>query len=157
MKCGYSINTAQNAVALTAAATRSVLGVRANAAFGVDLQKWGVGFDGSAAATGVGVELCYATFATNPPGTNSTALTPTQIYGRVLAHGVTAARHWTAEPTVLTVIDEKFISPGGGWFEWGVPLGQTPDSAFSEGFVIRLTTATGVTPDYRAAMLFERC
>lgn len=155
-KCGYSVTTGASS-ALTASATRTVLGVRANAAFGVDLTKWGVGFDGSAAATGIGVELCYATFATNPPGTNSTSETPIQLYGRVLTHGFTAASHWTAEPTVVTVIDEKFISPGGGWFEWAIPLGQTPDSAFSEGFAIRLTTASGVTPNYKAALWFERC
>jgi hypothetical protein len=155
-KCGYSVVTGAD-TALTASATRSVLGVRGNAAFGIDLQKWAVGFDGSAAAAGISVELCYATFATNAPGTNSTSETPVQIYGRALTHGVTAASHWTAEPTALTVIDEKFISPGGGWFEWAIPLGQTPDSAFSEGFVIRLITDAGVTPNYRAAMWYERC
>lgn len=155
-KCGYTVTTGAS-TALTASATSTKLGVQANAAFGVDLTKWGVGFDGSAAAAGVGVELCYATFATNAPGTNSTTVTPVQIYGRPLTHGVTAARQWTTEPTVLTVIDEKFISPGGGWFEWAIPLGQTPDSAFSQGFAIRLTTGSGVTVNYKAALWFERC
>lgn len=155
-KTGYKITT-ETVRALTASATRTVLGVKSNAAFGVDLNKWGVGFDGSAAAGGVGVELCYATFGANAPGTASTSVTPVQIYGRPLTHGITAATHWTTEPTALTVIDEKFISPGGGWFEWAIPLGQTPDTALGEGFAIRLITPASVTVNYRAAMWFERC
>src|SRR5687768_9151857 len=85
-KAGYSIVTGA-AVALSAATAKSVLGVRGNAAFGIDLKKFSVAFDGtSATATPVLVEICYATFATNAPGTNSTSVTPTQNYGRTIAH-----------------------------------------------------------------------
>jgi hypothetical protein len=154
-KTGYSVTTGA-AQALTAGVPRTVLGIKSNAAFGVDIQKWAVGFDGSTAGAGIGVELCYCTWATNAPGTASTSVTPAQIYGRALTHGITAARHWTTEPTNLTVIDEKYISPGGGWFEWAIPLGQTVDSALGEGFAIRLTTPAGVTPNYKAAFLYER-
>ena len=98
---GYAVNTGQAAQALTASVARTILGVRAGTAFGIQVKKWAVGFDGSAAAAGIGVELVSATFATNAPGTNSSSVTPEQIYGRTLAHGLTAARHWTTEPTVL--------------------------------------------------------
>jgi hypothetical protein len=156
-KAGYSIVAGVD-VALTAATARSILGVRGNAAFGVDLLYAAVAFDasGSSAPTNepVLVELCYCTFATNPPGTASTSVTPTQRYGRVLTHGFTAARAWTTEPTVLTVVDEFLVHPQAGFKEW-VPLGVTPDSAFSEGFVIRCTAPNAVNA--RATMLFERC
>lgn len=156
-KAGYSIVTGAE-VALSAATTKSVLGVRANAAFGLDLLLVQIGFLASGtSAPGfepVLVEVCYCTFATNPPGTNSTSVTPVQNYGRVLTHGVTAARNWTAEPTVLTVIDEFAVHPQSGYKEWR-PLGATPDSAFSEGFVIRCNSDNAVS--LRAAMLVERC
>ena len=144
-KAGYSVVTS-GAVALAAAATKSVLGVRSNGAFGLDLKKLRYGFDGTTATFApVLLELCHATFATNQPGTQSTSLTPVQLYGRAIVHGVTAAKNCTAEPTILTVIEEEFLTPNGGalWYDW--PLGDTPDCDVNQGFVLRATTAAGVT------------
>lgn len=156
-KAGYSVVTG-GAVALSANATKSVFGVLSNAAFGLDLKKIRYGFDGvTASFAPILVELCVATFATNPPGTNSTSLTPQQIYGRTIAHGITAAKNWTAEPTVLTVIEEELLTPNGGTIWYDFPLGDTPDCAVSNGFVLRMTTAAGVTANARATMTLERC
>jgi hypothetical protein len=131
-------------VTLAAATVKSVLGIRAGAAFGIQLKAWGVSFDGvTAAAEPVLVELCYATFATNPPATNSTTETPVQASGRVLTHGMTAASNWTSEPTVLTVLDELRVHPQTGYKEL-VPLGDEPDTALNQGFVLRCTAAAGV-------------
>ena len=105
MKTGYSA-PAGGSVALVAATPKSVIGIRGNAAFGVDFLGFRISFDGvTAAAVPVLYQLCYATFATNPPGTNSTSITVNTIYGRAVVSGMTAARDWSAEPTVLTVID----------------------------------------------------
>jgi hypothetical protein len=91
MKTGYGINS-QGAVALSAATARSILGVKGNAAFGVDWLGYRIGFDGvTASAVPVLVELCYCTFATNSPGTNSTSVTVDTLYGRAIASGFTAA------------------------------------------------------------------
>lgn len=156
-KAGYSAVTA-GAVSLSAAATKSVIGVKSGAAFGLDLKKIRYGFDGvTASHAPVLVELCYATFVTNPPGTNSTSLTPQQLYGRVIAHGVTAAKNWSAEPTVLTVIEEELLTPNGGVLWYDFPLGDTPDCAVDHGFVLRMTTAASVNPNTRATMVWERC
>lgn len=153
-KAGYSAATGA-AVALSAATAKSVLGVKSGAAFGVDLKKIRVSFDGvTASAVPVLVELCYATFATNAPGTNSTSVTPAQVYGRVIAHGVTAARTWTTEPTVLTVLDEWLLTPNGGLALYDIPLGDTPDSAVAEGFTVRLTAPA--TVNARATLWWER-
>lgn len=142
------------AVALVAATAKSILGVKANAASGVLLKEATVSFDGvTAGAVPVLVELCYATFATNGPGTSSTSVTPVQLGGRVLAHGVTAARAWTAEPTVLTVLTEKLIHPQAGVIEQ-IPLGDEPDTAFAEGFVIRCTAPAVV--NVRGTLKFGR-
>jgi hypothetical protein len=155
-KAGYSVVTLAD-VALVAATAKTILGIKSGAAFGLDMLGQAVGFDqsGSAAPTNepVLVEVCYATFATNSPGTASTTVTPAQRYGRVIAHGTTAARAWTTEPTVLTVIDEFLVHPQAGFKEW-IPLGVTADCALSEGFVIRCTAPNAVNA--RAKFDFER-
>lgn len=152
MKCGYSVPTTA-AVALAAATAKSILGVRGNAAFGIDLKKLRVGFDGvTASAVPVLVELCYATFATNPPGTNSTSRTPAQSYGRQVAHGVTAASAWSAEPTALTVVEEYLLTPNGGLVLEDFPEGY--DSAVSEGYLIRCTAPAVV--NVRGTLWWER-
>jgi hypothetical protein len=154
VKVGYVTST-ESAVALAAATAKSILGVRGNAAFGVDLLGFRVGFDGvTASAVPVVVELCYATFATNGPGTNSTSSTIDTMYGRAVASGMTGAKNWTAEPTVLTPLDEWLLTPNGGLVIKDIPRDRTPDSAFSEGFVLRLTAPAIV--NVRATMHFER-
>lgn len=153
-KAGYKAST-EGAVSLSAATAKTVLGVSAPSTFGVDLKKMRLGFDGvTASAVPVLVELCYATFGANAPGTNSTSVTVRQLYGRSITAGFTAAKTWTTEPTTLTVIDEWLLSPTGGLvvYDFG---DETPDSAVSEGFVLRLTAPA--TVNARATLWFERC
>ncbi|HEY9369312.1 hypothetical protein [Streptomyces sp.] len=157
-KAGYSIVTG-GAVSLSASTAKTVLGVKSADDFGLDLKKVWLGFTGTSASEAPAVvEVCYATFATNAPGTNSTTLTApavTQIYGRALTHGVSAAKNWTSEPTVLTVIAEFTLTPNGGTILYDWPLGDTPDCAFDHGFVLRCTAAASTS--VRASMVFERC
>jgi len=156
-KSGYAVTT-EGAVALSTT-TKSILGVKSGATtanFGVDLIGIRVAFDGTTAgATPVRVELCAASFATNPPGTSSTSVTVRQRYGRLAGTGFTAARNWTSEPTVLTVLDEWLLTPNGGLVIYDWPLGTSPDSPLGEGFVIRCTADAAV--NVRATMYFERC
>jgi len=155
-KAGYSVVTG-GAIALTAATAKTILGVKSHANFGLDLIMCSVAFDGvSGTAVPVLVEVCYNTWATNGPGTNSTSVTPVQEYGRVLTVGFTAGKTWTAgnEPTVLSVLDEFLVHPQSGFKEWR-PLGQTPDSALGEGFSLRVTAPAIV--NVRATMRVERC
>ena len=156
-KAGYTAVTGAN-VSLTASTAKSVLGIKSGSAFGLDLKKIWWGFTGTTPTDGtVLCELCYCTFATNSPGTNSTSLTtsPAQAYGRAITHGVTAARNWTAEPTVLTVLAEIPLTPAGGLLLYDSPLGDSPDCAPDQGFVLRFTSASSVS--VRATMWFERC
>lgn len=154
MKVGYATST-EGAVALAAGVAKTILGVRGNAAFGVDWIGYEVGFDGvTAANVPVLIELCYVTFATNPPGTNSTASTIDTLYGRQVASGFTAAKNWTAEPTVVTALHEYLLTPNGGLVIKDFPRDRTMDSAFSEGFGMRLNAPANV--NVRATMFFER-
>ena len=154
-KAGYKAST-EGAVALTGGAAKSILGVTAPAQFGLDLKKLRIGFDGvTASAVPALIELCYATFATNAPGTNSTSATVRQLYGRAITAGFTAAKNWTTEPTVLTVVDEWLLTPCGGLVVLDIPLGDTPDTDVSNGFVLRVNAPANVNA--RATFWFERC
>lgn len=146
------------AIALTAATAKTVLGWKAHANSGLMLLGYQVAFDGvTASAVPVLVEICYSTWATNSPGTNSTSVTPLQNLGRVIAIGATAGKTWTAgnEPTVLTVLEEKLLTPNGGLVIYSYPLGTEPDCALAEGFALRLTAPAGV--NVRATMTVSRC
>lgn len=154
-KAGYSAAAAA-VVALVATTAKSVIGVSAPAQFGVDLTKIHFGFDGAVStAVPVQVEICQATFATNGPGTNSTSITPVQIYGRAITAGFTAASNWTTEPTVLTVVDAFSIAAYNGSAIYDPPAGTTHDSPVSNGFVIRMTAPANV--NVRPTLFFERC
>lgn len=157
-KTGYTVATG-GAVPLGTGTPKTILGVRSNAAFGIDLKKFRVSLDGTTGtAVPVLVELCYCTWAANGTmGTNNTSLTSavTQLYGRAITHGVTAGKAWTAEPTALTPLDEWLLTPAGGLVVYDIPLGDTPDSALSEGFALRLAAPAVVNA--RAALWFERC
>lgn len=151
---GYSVTT-EGAVALSAATAKSILGVKAHANSGLQVKGIEVAFDGvTASAVPVLVELCYATFGANSPGTNSTSTTPRQTYGRSLTAGFTSGKTWTTEPTTLTVIRELLLSPNGGVLVLQYPLGQEPDCALGEGFVVRCTAPA--TVNVRATMHVER-
>lgn len=154
-KAGYGVTT-EGAVALSAATAASIIGVKSTSDFGLDLKKYRIGFDGvTASAVPVLVEVCYCTFGASSPGTNSTSTTPRQQYGRVIAAGFTSGKTWTTEPTTITVIESNLLTPNGGalWYDW--PLGDTPDSAVSEGFVLRCTAPAAV--NVRASLVVERC
>jgi hypothetical protein len=130
----YKLVTATaSSVALSAATAKTVLGAKAHANSGLMLKKWKVSFDGvTASAVPVEIEVCYCTWATNGPGTNSTSLVApaiTQESGRVLTAGFTAAHTWTTEPTALTTLDHFVLTPNGGVVFYDYPL--------AEGFAIR--------------------
>lgn len=154
-KAGYTVVSGA-AVSLTATTAKSVLGVRAGDSFGIDLKKIRFGVLGTDATDVPGVvELCRATFVTNAPGTASTDVTPAQVYGRAITHGATAARNWTSEPTVLTVVDEWAVTPNSSLVLYDLPLGDTPDCDLDHGFVLRATFPDAVS--VRAALWWERC
>lgn len=151
----YSAQTG-SAVALAAATVKTILGIKSGASFGIQALAFKVGFDGvTSSAVPVLCEFVYITFATNSPGTNSTSVTPAQVCGRVLAHGTTAARAWSAEPTTVTALDEWLLTPNGGLLDEWIPLGGEADTALGEGLGLRLTAPAIV--NVRASIRFKRC
>lgn len=138
----YNVRTEANVA--TGTSLIYILGVKAHANSGLILSEASVFFDGATAgATPVLVELCYCTWATNSPGTNSTSNTPQQKNGRVMTAGFTSGENWTAAPTVVTMLDVWRIHPQAGvWVP--LPLGTEYDCALAEGFVMRVTAAATV-------------
>lgn len=152
-KAGYSLATAA-AVALVAATAKTVLNAIAPAQFGVDLKKIRFGTDGvTASALPILCELCYSTQAT--AGTSGTAVTVNQIYGRTITPGFTGGSNYSAEPTVLTVLDSWLVDPNKSTILYDWPLGDTFDTAVSNGLLLRCTAPAAV--NVRTTFYFERC
>lgn len=147
---GYTANTG-GTMSITAT-PKTILGVRSGPNFGLRLKGARV-----SPITGAGspvlAQLCACTWATQPPGTASTAVDPEQSYGLEIQPGFTAAKNWTIEPTILTVLDELDIV-GPGRADWLFPLGSEPDCAENHGFLLRCSAAAEVA--VRASILIER-
>lgn len=156
-KSMYKVNT-EGQVALAANTPKTVIGVKAHANSGLNLKSFRVDFDGvTATEKPVLVEVCYCTWATNSPGTNSTSTTPRQIGGRAITAGFTSGKSWTSEPTVLTVLEEFSFDPNKGLFLYDYSLGDEPDCAVSEGFAVRMTVPSGgAAVNARAGLTVER-
>lgn len=138
-------HVSEGAVALSAATAKSIIGAKAGSAVGLMATGYEIGFDGvTASAVPVLIEYGYCTWASNAPGTNSTGTTERQKNGRVISADWTGGRNWTTEPTTITVLSEKLLSPNGGLVIYDEPLGKEADSAVSEGFVIRCNAPAAV-------------
>lgn len=154
-KSGYNAVTA-GTVALAATVPKTVLGVKSHANFGLDLQSVWFDFDGLTSTNAVVYcELMYCTWATNSPGTNSTSVTPANVYGRQITTGFTAGKTWTTEPTALTLLDDMTLDPNKGVYRWPFALGQTYDCDLGHGFALRFTAPNIV--NVHAGMTVERC
>lgn len=155
-KTRYSAQTGA-AVALSAATAKTVLAVIAPAQFGVDWTGYEIGFDGvTASAIPVLIELCTFTAASNStPGTGNTAGTVNQVSGRSITAGFTTFYASTSEPTVITPFDSFTITPNGGTIVRDFQAPNTPDTAVSNGILIRCTAPAAV--NVRSTVWFERC
>ena len=123
----------------------SVFGVKADAGHAIDLLALSFSLDGvTAADSPVLVELCTATFATNAPGTNSTAVTVHNTSGPRITETFAAAREWTAAPTVLVSVIALEFDPYKMIVKESFPLGEGYDFPVAEGFVVRMTAAAAV-------------
>lgn len=147
----YSVKT--GSVACTSAATKS-LWLLNPATDGFELTRIGIGFDGSAAAQGIGVELYIVTTIGSPAGTS---FTPSKYSDpNQAASSVTALVNLSAEPTAVTVLEEWPVTPFGGLLVIDNPLGREAKAAAAGARIgLRYTTASGVTPNYRSYALFE--
>ena len=136
----------EGVVAVAANSTKTVFGVKADAGHAIDLQLLGFSVGQStptATDKEIFVEFGGCTFATNAPGTNSTAVAIDRRSGPNVAETFAAAKNWTAEPTVITPLDPFDVDPYKFTSAFPEPLLEGADFPAAEGFVLRVTNPTG--------------
>lgn len=149
--CIYKVSS--GTFALTTSA-KTVLLVKAHANSGLQLHEMRVSFDGVTSSHAPAlVELC--SFDASTAGTAGSTPTARQISGLTIAAGFTAGAAYTAEPTVLTVLEDHLVpqDKGGLLLQW--PLGMEPVADLAKGFCIRVTASAG-TPNCRASFTVSR-
>jgi len=148
---------AQNTVFSAATGAKTVLNVIAGANQPIQIVEWGISFDGvTSSAVPATVNLCQSTQATaGTVGTSPPAVV--QITGRPITAQFTAQHNYTAEPTVLTVIEEFFVPQYNGMFIRQYPQGQEPETDLSGGTVkaLALRVNSSATVNVLAFMKVE--
>jgi hypothetical protein len=158
----YTVQSAA-AIALTANTPRTCVMVITPSNHGISLVEFGISFDGvTASAVPVIWEIVKSTNASNStPGTGNTNENSNiqQIRGRAitLTGSFTAFSASTSEPTVLTVLRRRLLTPAGGTLDYDFPLGMEIENSESTGLGIRLTSPTGAPAvNVRVGVDFER-
>jgi hypothetical protein len=129
-------------VALTAATKEGIIGVRSGSAFGLVLVEFSISFDGTS-ATAEPVTVSLDEWDGTTAGT-STSVTPVQIRGQDITHGLTCGKDFTGtQPTVLTTIKEYLVHPQTG-IVLQFPLGREPEAIESQGWLISGTAPATV-------------
>lgn len=142
------VYVAQNTTFAATTGAKTVLNAIAGANQAISVVQWGISMDGvTAVAVPATVELCQSTQA----GAGTGAASPpavVQLTGRTIAAQFTVAHNYTAEPTVLTVIEQYYIPQFMGGFVMQYPLGTEPETDLSGGTVkamaIRINVSAAV-------------
>jgi hypothetical protein len=146
MRAIYMADT-EGVVAVAGNSTAMVVfGVKADSGHAIDLLGISFSIDQAtptATDKSVFVELCSITYATNAPGTNSTAVGVDQSAGPRIAETFAAGKTWTTAPTVITVLDAFDCDPYKFTYRENYPLGESPDFGLAEGLGLRVTNPTG--------------
>lgn len=148
---GYTVES-NGDIALTAATAKTVLSVINAANSLIRITELCASFDGTTlTAEPVTVELCSSTQA--GAGT-STSHTIAQCRGPTRTVQATAARNYTAEPTVLTVLKRWLVHPAGLSFVIQFPLGREPEQVTTaDALALRCTAPANV--NFQGYMEFE--
>ena len=144
MRSIYEADT-EGEVALAAAGTvKTIYGVKGDAGHALDLLALAFSLDGiTAAEQPVLVELVAVSFATQAPGTASTAVAVKNTAGPRIAETFAAAKNWTTEPTVKTILKPLDYDPYKFTFDREWPLGENYDFPVAEGYTIQMTIPSG--------------
>lgn len=133
-------------VALVAATAKTIVGFKPASNRPVTITAVVITFDGvDSTKTPVLIEEILGTDASNSPGTNSTSVTPQQVRGAPATAQTTAAKNWSAEPTVLTQVGPLRVTPTAGSI-LQLPLGREveADPTNRKFYGLRLTASFAV-------------
>jgi len=145
----YTISRSNEALAT--AATETILQLVTGSTRRAKVTEVFIGFDGtSSTQEPVDVELLRQSSA----GTGS-AITPAPDDPQSPAAIATAQGQFSAEPTAGTVLRRWMVHPQGDRMHVQLPLGREVRMNVSERIGLRVTTASGVTPNCSADITFE--
>lgn len=151
MAAGYTVQT--GSVALTAAATKTLLLLAPGAQDELCLTEMAISFDGASAATAIRVDLYRVTTLGSPAGTGGVFVKRDPNNGTPAAAALTAL---TAEPTAVEILRSWFVAPNGGALVLQYPLGREPVGATNGSRLgLRAVTPAGVSPNAVAYIEFE--
>jgi hypothetical protein len=137
------VATSRAAVALAAAATKTVLTVTSPTGVKVAVKAAMLTFDSSnAAQQAIIVELCRFTAAT--AGTSTTVTSPSKKNSVDLAPATVVKKDYSVEPTVAEIIMGMEINPAAG-VQYPFPINEELIAQNGEIIGIRCTTPSGVT------------
>lgn len=146
----YSMRT--GSFTTTAAATKSLILLNP-VTNKFALVQFGVSFNASTAAAGIGIELVRVTTLGSPAGTTGTVVKVGHPSDQ--SASTTGLVQLTTEPTTYEVLQDWFVSNTAG-IDIQFPLGREPMAAAAGSRLgLRYTTASGVSPDCRAYMTWE--
>lgn len=136
-----------NGVSLTGSTPKTIVGFIAPANIAVKVLGYTFTANGvDATDIPIKVEICSCTFATNPPGTNSTSVNPSKNNPNMTETFQTAAAvNWTTEPTVLTAGPVLDLPAFNGSKTIQLPLLSPRIVPGGSGFAIRMTAADSVS------------
>lgn len=147
----FSVNTATDGVSST---PKTVVGAKAPANQAIYLRGVTISFDGlDVTKPSCLIEICNCTWASNSPGTNSTAVTPLpEDNARPETIQSVCGKTWTTEPTVVAMMREIMIPVflGTMYYEFGNPFIFKGGS----GPVLRVSVASG-TPSFTGGLHCE--
>jgi hypothetical protein len=129
-------------VALAATTTKTVNGILAAANIAVKGLEFAASFDGATSTNApVVVDFARCTFATNQPGTNSSATTlQKRDPGRAETLQTSGGNTWTTEPTVVTPQFSRDVAQYDGSYHYICPQTSPMIIVGGKGFVIRCTS-----------------
>jgi hypothetical protein len=138
-------------VACTATTAKTVVGLNPASNICCNLLEALTSFDGATSSNAPAVcELNTITFATNAPGTNSSAVTPAKYdTGRGETVQALAGKTWTAEPTVHTQFGPFDLGQFNGIYQWILPFSTPLVIIGGKGVGIRITSPNNVNSTSR--------
>lgn len=145
---GNIVDLPYRSVALSGATAKTVIGVQAAANIALKLLEASASFDGATSTNAPAVvDFNRVTFATNAPGTNSTAITEANTKrdpGRAETPQMQAGHTWTVEPTVLTAQHSKDVGQFNGLYHYIAPFSAPHIIVGGQGFCITITSPNAV-------------
>jgi hypothetical protein len=135
-----------SAVACVAATAKTVLGVFAATNVRLKVTEYVASFDGATSTNAPAiVEANRCTFGANPPGTNSTSVTPVKRdSGAAETIQATAGKAWTTEPTTHTQQRVYDVGQYNGTLVVMLPFSAPHIVVGASGFAIRVTSPNNV-------------